>query len=134
MMAGFYVLSTQTLVQYGLLVGNGGIATKNSSNLQAFGASDKNAFEETNEVEKKLDASEEENEDKAPNNKYKDGKKRNIKRQGLPTNGHVHILGTHCYIPDIKKQKNSSRNDGRILCIEYAKCTREFFKTTNERW
>ena len=42
MMAGFCVLSTQTLVQYGLLVGNGGIATKNSPNLQACGISDEN--------------------------------------------------------------------------------------------
>ena len=140
MMAGFCVLSTQSvlenfsklpmrggngLISYamvdgdnGLLVGNGGIATKSSSNLQAFGASDKNAFEETNEVEKKLDASEEENEDKA---QYEDGKtlikdsedkKRNIKHQGLPINGHhVHIRDTHFYIPDIKKQKLNGSKD-----------------------
>ena len=55
MMAGFCVLSTQTLVQYGLLLGNGGIATKNSSSLQAFGTSGENAFEEMNELENKFD-------------------------------------------------------------------------------
>ncbi len=38
-MAGFCVLSSQTLAQYGLLVGNGGKIAKNSSSLQAFGAS-----------------------------------------------------------------------------------------------
>ena len=47
-MAGFCVLSTQALVQYGLLVGKGG----NSSSLQAFGESnkdkDKNVFGESN--------------------------------------------------------------------------------------
>ena len=52
MMAGFCVLSTQTLVQYGLLLGNGG----NSSSLQAFGTSNKNALEEEmNELENKFD-------------------------------------------------------------------------------
>ena len=66
-MAGFCVLSSQTLVQYGLLVGNGGIATKNSSSLQAFGTSGENALEDQHQQE--LDASREDNEDKAPNNK-----------------------------------------------------------------
>ena len=61
MMAGFCVLSTQTLVQYGLLVGNGGIATKNSSSLQAFGTSNKNALEDQHQEE--LDASRDENEE-----------------------------------------------------------------------
>ena len=39
MMAGFCVLSSQTLVQYGLL-GNLGVIAKNSSSLQAFGTGD----------------------------------------------------------------------------------------------
>ena len=73
MMAGVCVLSTQTLVQYGLLVGNGGITAKHSPGLQAFGTSGKNALEDQHQEE--LDALREENEDKAPNNKYKDGKK-----------------------------------------------------------
>ena len=54
MMAGFCVLSTQTLVQYGLLVGNGGIATKNSPNLQACGISDENVTVENVTVENAL--------------------------------------------------------------------------------
>lgn len=39
MVAGFCVLSSQTLVQYGLL-GNLGVIAKNSSSLQAFGTGD----------------------------------------------------------------------------------------------
>ena len=95
MMAGFCVLSTQSvlgnfsklpmrggngLISYamvddenGLLVGNGGITAKHSPGLQAFGTSGKNALEDQHQEE--LDALREENEDKAPNNKYKDGKK-----------------------------------------------------------
>ena len=46
-MAGFCVLSSQALVQYGLLKHDGSIETKNSPNLQAFGISN----------EKKSDAS-----------------------------------------------------------------------------
>ena len=51
MMAGFCVLSSQALVQYGLLKSDGGIETKNLSSLQAFGASDedKNVFDKAEE-------------------------------------------------------------------------------------
>ncbi len=50
LMACFCVLSSQTLVQYGLLKREGGIIAKNSSSLQVFGDSE-NALQNKNELD-----------------------------------------------------------------------------------